>query len=87
VTELELTPPTPAQLAAFLAYCETVGVHVIFDFMWLIYDYSRCAAGTAPCVCSGANCTLAEAEGAFRKMVLAGARSRSLLGWCAASLL
>ena len=81
VTLSELPVPTPQELARFLAHCETAGIHVIFDFMWLMYDYSRCAAGATQCVCAGANCTLAEAESSFKEMVLAGARSRALLGW------
>ena len=47
---------------------------VIFDFMWLLEDYSYCKAGLAK------GCNLAATESALVDMVTAGARSRSLLG-------
>ena len=48
---------------------------VIFDFMWLLEDYSYCKAGLAK------GCNLTATESALVEMVTAGARSRSLLGW------
>ena len=75
---LKDVPPasaTPADLEAFLAHCESVGVHVIYNIMWLIEGYSYCAAK------NGSGCNLTATETAITQMAEVGARSRSLLGW------
>ena len=67
--------PTPDELEAFLAHCETLGIKVILNFMRWWESYSYCAAGQTK------GCNLTQTRNDFDAMAEVGARSKSLLGY------